>query len=78
MERRQIPEALVRQVVVAPEQVVSSEKGRTVYQSRVQDAVLEAVVLLRVVVEEQPEELLVITAYKTSKIAKYWQSEAEL
>ena len=77
MERRQIPEDSLRQVAMAPDQVVSSRKGRTVYQSLVSDSVSGRRMLLRVVIEERGGALFVVTAYKTSKVEKYWQPEVE-
>jgi hypothetical protein len=38
---------------------------------RYTDAVLQTPMLLRVVVEETPSELVVVTLYKTSKFGKY-------
>jgi len=35
------------------------------------DAVLQTPMLLRVVVEETPAEMVVVTLYKTSKFGKY-------
>ncbi len=77
MERRQIPEEALRQVVRAPEQVVSSGRGRLIHQSRVSDPESARQTLLRVVVEAHEDALFVVTAYKTSKISKYWQPEVE-
>jgi len=77
MERRQIPEESLRQVAMGPDQVVSSRRGRTVYQSLVSDSVSGSPMLLRVVIEEREDSLLVVTAYKTSKVEKYWQPEVE-
>jgi len=75
--RREIPEDLVRQVAIAPGQVVSSPKGRMVYQSLVSNPVSGRRMLLRVVIEEREDTLFVVTAYKTSKVEKYWQPEVE-
>jgi len=77
MERRQIAEEMLRQVALAPEQVVSFGKGRVIYQSQIADRASGKKMLLRIVVEERQDALFVVTAYKTSKIGKYWQSESE-
>jgi hypothetical protein len=77
MKRRQIPEEALREVALAPEQVVSSEKGRMIYQSRVSDSDSARQMLLRVIVEDHGDALFVVTAYRTSKIEKYWKPEVE-
>ena len=77
MDRRRVREEDVRKVALSPEQVVSSRKGRMVHQSRVTDPVSRSAMLLRVVVEERAGALFVVTAYRTSKVDKYWQPEAE-
>jgi hypothetical protein len=73
MARRRISDEAVREVALLPQQVVSSQKGRRIHQSRLIDPAEEKEMLLRVVVEERRGELLVVTAYKTSKVEKYWQ-----
>ncbi len=75
MERRQIAEESVRQVALAPEQVVPSGTGRTIRQSRITDEASGKRMLLRVVTEERAGHLFVVTAYRTSKLSKYWQPE---
>ncbi len=47
-----------------------SIKGRQVYQSKIGPA---GHVLLRVVVKEEAHAYQVVTAYKTTKVAKYWR-----
>ena len=58
-----------------PEQMVSCAQGRVICQSRIGDPASGRVMLLRVVVEERPDARFVVTAYKTSKVEKYWQPE---
>ena len=77
MERRQILEEAVCQVALAPQQVVSSAKRRAIHQSRVDDAASGRKMLLRVVVEQRQDAVFVVTAYRTSKIEKYWQPEVQ-
>jgi hypothetical protein len=76
MTRRGIPLALVRAVMDHPEQRVAdgSRTGRWIYQSRLrfEDGKMY---LLRVVVAEGEEPPVVITAYRTSRIEKYWSAE---
>jgi hypothetical protein len=76
MARRGIPPELVQAVMDQPEQrlVDESRADRWIYQSRsrFEDGKMY---LLRVVVDEDEEPPLIITAYRTSKIEKYWSAE---
>lgn len=73
MERRQIPESLVREVILSPQQILLTRKGRKVYQSKFIDQIQDKEMLLRVIIIESSNDLRVITVYKTSKVEKYWQ-----
>ena len=55
-----------------PQQVVPDRKGRTVYQSQV-DRGDGKMVLIRVIVVENADAVLVVTAYRTTRIHKYWR-----
>lgn len=70
MRERRITRMQVRRVLEKPGQVIPSE-SREVRQSRI--VWLTRHYLLRVVVEISVAECAVITAYRTSKIAKYWR-----
>ena len=70
MQRRGITDADVEAVVRKPGQVLPAKKGRQVLQSKVGAG---GQLLLRVVVKEEPAAYAVITAYLTSKVAKYWK-----
>ena len=76
MARRGIPLALVEAVMEHPEQrlVDESGTGRWIHQSRLRfgDGKMY---LLRVVVAEEEQPHVIITAYRTSKIEKYWSAE---
>ena len=74
MERRGVDEAVVRHVLAAPEQRESVRLGRDVLQSRIE--VDKRTYLVRVVVDVDRRPAEVVTAYRTSKIGKYWRSEA--
>jgi hypothetical protein len=69
MQRRGISEADLEAVVRHPQQIIPSNKGRQIHQSKLATSQM----LLRVVVKEDAQVYRVITAYKTSKIAKYWK-----
>ena len=68
---RNIARSEVEQTIAAPELSVIDSPGRTVLMRRYFDGRLGRQMLLRVVVEETPNERVVITVYKTSQIAKY-------
>lgn len=71
--RRSIPFEVVELVLSSPEQSVPEHGGLTARQSRVD---LEGKqYLIRVVVAERPDATVVVTAYRTSRIGKYWRSE---
>lgn len=62
---------LVQSVLESPEQVVQ-EKGMNVYQSRVE--IGGKTQLLRVIVNDRTNPIIVITVYPTSQINKYWRT----
>lgn len=68
--RRQIPLALVEGVLSSPEQKVPGHEGILCCQSRVM--INGTAYLLRAMVNEATDPPTVITVYRTSKIAKYW------
>jgi len=71
--RRGIPEEWVLETLRAPEQTVPGHGDRRVAQRRWQ--VRDRTYLLRVVYEETATQLVVITAYLTSEIDRYWRRE---
>lgn len=73
MARRGLDEATVRQVLAAPGQRETVRPGRDVVQSRLE---LEGkTVLVRVFVDVDQDPAVVVTAYRTSKIEKYWRKD---
>jgi hypothetical protein len=76
MTRRGIRRELIEAVMDQPEQrlVDESRAGRWIYQSRLafEDG---KIYLVRVVVDEDEEPPAIVTAYRTSKIEKYWSVE---
>ena len=73
MERRRIPEAWVNEALRKPDQVVTGHGGRSVAQQR--RKIRRREMLLRVVFEES--EGVVITAYLTSDIKRYWRDKTQ-
>ena len=70
MKRRRIRLSLVFAALRNPGQVLPSRKGRNIYQSKIGRF---GQLLLRVIVKEDKRTYHVVTAYKTSKVAKYWK-----
>ena len=66
-----IASAEVEQTIAAPELVVVDPPRRVVLMRQYFDDHLTSRMLLRVVVEETPDERVVVAVYKTSQIAKY-------
>jgi hypothetical protein len=77
MMRRQIIEEDVAKVLIDPEQVETFREGREVYQRRYQWGSLPRTYLLRVFVDVNRTPPEVVTAYRTSKITKYWSTHNE-
>jgi hypothetical protein len=71
LEARKIARALVDQLLQAPEQKVPEVEGITCFQSRVDIGGKQY--LLRVMVNESVDPPVVVTAYRSNKIAKYWR-----
>lgn len=72
MNRRGITEMFVLKVVKNPEQKTKLRSKRCICQSRYFNKSEEREMLVRVVVEQTNDDLKVITAYKTSRVDKYW------
>ena len=74
---RQLTEEVVRRVAENPQQVLKLKNERRVFQSKYFDTANGREMLLRVICEERRNVLFVITAYKTSKVDKYWGKEEQ-
>jgi hypothetical protein len=68
---REIDRSEADRTLVAPEFVVPGQPGRKIYMRRYFDTTLHREMLLRVIVEETADEIVVVTIYKTSQIDKY-------
>jgi hypothetical protein len=73
MARRQISQEDVANVLASPEQMEAVRQGRNVYQSRIETGKPPQKYLLRVFVDVDREPPEVVTAYRTSRITKYWR-----
>ena len=74
IERRGIPEAWVGNALRNADEVVAGHGGRSVAQQRRRIRRREK--LLRVVFEETQDKYIVITAYLTSDLKRYWKDKA--
>jgi len=76
MCRRQISEEEVAGVLTAPEQRETVREGREVLQSHGKPGDPAKPCLLRVFVDTDRSPAVVVTVYRTSKIAKYWRADS--
>ena len=74
---REIDRAEADATVAHPDAVAPGQCPRQVFQRRYLDRTLHREMPLRAVVEEGPSELVVVTAYKTSRFDKYRGGPAE-
>ncbi len=73
IERRGLTRGRIEAVLEAPEQVVPAGPGREIHQSRMEfDDGRDY--LLRVIVDTRPNPPVVVTAYRTSRLVKYWRT----
>ncbi|TXF10371.1 DUF4258 domain-containing protein [Pelomicrobium methylotrophicum] len=73
MARRGLDEELIREVLAQPEQRLPVRPGRDVLQSRREMEGVTYLIRVFVDVDRSPPE--VVTAYRTSKVDKYWRKE---
>lgn len=69
---RKIPLELVESTLEHPQQIVPEYKGRKCYQSQIAGTDGK-MYLLRIIVVDTIDPASVVTAYRTSKIGKYWR-----
>ena len=73
MVRRKISPEEVAKVLAAPGQIEVVRPGREVWQSGIKAGQSPREYLLRVFIDVDRNPPEVVTAYRTSKIAKYWR-----
>jgi len=73
MDRRSISLTLLESVMANPQQIVVERENLKAYQSVV-SVEEKGPFLLRIIVNDAVEPAMVVTAYKTSKISKYWRA----
>ncbi len=72
MVRRGIPRALADGVLRRPQQIVPERGSRKAYQSKVTFDDGQCF-LLRLIIDDAIDPAVVVTAYRTSRIEKYWR-----
>ena len=70
-QERKIRKHDVVDTLQSPEQILSGRRGRKIAQKKLEREGEKG--LLRVIFEEKADTKIVITAYWTSKIEKYWR-----
>jgi len=73
LQERNISKEAVRKTVFNPDQVVEQEEDILLFQSILVEE--QRKYLLRVVAKIQADDYLILTAYRTSKIEKYWRED---
>jgi hypothetical protein len=75
LKRRSLTEAMVRGIIEKPEQSIEVRKGRWVYQSRISMGSPPKTYLVRIRLDIDRVPTEIVTAYRTTKIEKYWRKE---
>lgn len=76
MRRRGITESELAHVLSRPDQAEIVRPGRAVVQSRAQVGDPPRIYLMRVFVDVDRQPAEVVTAYRTSRIDRYWRIES--
>lgn len=74
LKQRQIPRDLLDYALKSPQQIIPERDGKKAYQSQLTFGDGK-VFLLRAIVDDAVKPAVVITVYRTSKIAKYWRQQ---
>ena len=75
MKHRGLPREIIEKIITEPEQQWEVRKGRMVLQSRIPFGDTAEIYLVRVFMDIDRNPPEIVTAYKTSKIEKYWRGE---
>jgi len=73
LTRRGLSTEVIDEVLRNPEQRLEVRSGRVVLQSRIQESAANYLVRVFVDIDRSPAE--VVTAYRTSKVSKYWRDD---
>ncbi|NEQ66353.1 MAG: DUF4258 domain-containing protein [Symploca sp. SIO2D2] len=72
LNKRQISLSIIESVINSPKQIILQSDGTKAYQSQL-DFGSGKNYLLRIIINDNVEPMLVVTVYKTSQINKYWR-----
>lgn len=72
MVHRKISKISLQELLSSPQQILPSQSGREVYQSKFRSE-SNREYLLRAVVDVSTRPPTVVTVYRTSKLHKYWR-----
>jgi hypothetical protein len=75
IERRKLDRKEIEHIIQFPDQEISAKKGSVVRQGIFIDKNDNKKMMLRVIGEMLEDSFYVITAYKSSKLKKYWKGE---
>jgi hypothetical protein len=75
IKRRGLDEKIIRAVTENPEQREQLREGRWVFQSHLEMGSPPKTYLVRVIVDTDRSPPEIVTAYRTTKITKYWRKE---
>ncbi len=75
MGRRELSQELIAEVLAGPTQRFEDRSGRDVFQSLVSAGKPPRQYVVRVFVDVGRRPAEVVTAYRSSKIAKYWRRD---
>jgi len=68
---REVEQTEADQTLMDPDDILSADPPRMIYQRVYFDKALGQDMLLRLVVEESQEERVVVTVYRTSRLERY-------
>ena len=71
INRRGLTVKTIDEILKSPEQRLDVRPERVVLQSRIEESGLEYLIRVFVDIDRNPAE--VVTAYRTSKVLKYWR-----
>jgi hypothetical protein len=74
MKRRELPRPVVESVLKDPQQIVDEYGNRKAFQSIIKFETGKDY-LVRVIVNDKVDPAKVVTAYRTSRITKYWRKK---
>jgi hypothetical protein len=76
LAEREVDREEVERALRGPTPTIPGLGNRTVHLRKYHDRALDQEMLLCVVTEEQADEIVIVTIYKTSKIEKYLRGNA--